>query len=405
MKKTLLLCFIHGFKGGDDTFGGFPEHLRALVSHALPKVDVQAIVYPKFETRGDLAECVSRFRDWLLEKVIDIEVSRHTPSPTIDPSVHTILIGHSMGGIVAADTILALTSDRAVTSSRPTSSHSTTQPEGQAPAPPPKPELNTLMFPYIRGVLAFDTPYLGISPGVVAHGAEGHYNAASSLFTEFSGLSSAIWGSKATTSSEAKEEKKPIAALPAPPSVEATSSSWGKWGRIAAIAGTGIAVAAGGTAAYLNREQISQGWSWASSHLEFIGCLARPEELKKRVAGIVTLNRELGTGWGNLYTRLGQKAVSKSDGTTLVGSVIGNTRTFCNLPVGKSEARPFWQEAINDAARDEAGAHMTMFYPKDNPGYYAMSEQAKTLIVQWTMDEWYESSTGETVQFAIENEL
>lgn len=298
----------------------------------------------------------------LLEKVIDIEVSRHTPSPTVDPSVHTILIGHSMGGIVAADTILALTSDRTVTHSRPTSSHSTTKTEGQTPEAPKPAELNTLMFPYIRGVLAFDTPYLGISPGVVAHGAEGHYNTASSLLTDLSGLSNAIWGTKAAADAESQaKEKKPVAALPAPPSVEATSSSWGKWGRIAAIAGTGIAVAAGGTAAYLNRDQISQGWSWASSHLEFIGCLARPEELKKRVNGIVTLNKELGTGWGNLYTRLGHKAVSKSDGTTLVGSVIGNTRTFCNLPLGKSEARTFWQEAINDAAGDETGAHMSEF--------------------------------------------
>ncbi len=95
--------------------------------------------------------------------------------------------------------------------------------------------------------------------------------------------------------------------------------------------------------------------------MEFVGCLARPEELKKRVNAMVTLNRELGTGWGNLYTRLGHKAVSKSDGTTLVGSVIGNTRTFCNLPVGKSEARPFWTEEINDAAADETGAHMSEF--------------------------------------------
>lgn len=365
---------------------------------------MRAIVYPKFETRGDLAECVSRFRDWLLEKVIDIEVERHTPSPTVDPSVHTILIGHSMGGIVAADTILALTSDQAVSSSRPSSSRSASKSEDQGKAPEPaKPELNTLMFPYIRGVLAFDTPYLGISPGVVAHGAEGHYNAASSLLTDLSGLSSAIWGTKAGSDAEVRE-KKPIAALPAPPAKEATPSSWGKWGKIAAIAGTGLAVAAGGTAAYLNREQIGQGWSWVGSHLEFVGCLARPEELKKRVHRMVELNKELGTGWGNLYTRLGHKAVSKTDGTTLVGSVIGNTRTFCNLPLGKSDARPFWQEAINDAAGDETAAHMTMFYPKDNPGYYALSEQAKALIVQWTIDEWYESSTEETVQFAIENE-
>lgn len=46
-----------------------------------------------------------------------------------------------------------------------------------------------------------------------------------------------------------------------------------------------------------------------------------------------------------------------------------------------------------------------MFYPKDNPGYYAMLEQAKTLIVQWTTDEWYESSTGEIEQLAINDEL
>lgn len=51
-------------KGGDDTFGGFPEHLRALVSHALPKTSVKAVTYPKYETRGDLYECVGRFREW-----------------------------------------------------------------------------------------------------------------------------------------------------------------------------------------------------------------------------------------------------------------------------------------------------------------------------------------------------
>jgi hypothetical protein len=52
------------WQGGDDTFGDFPQHLSRLAQHALPKVEVRAIVYPKFETRGDLAECVSRFRDW-----------------------------------------------------------------------------------------------------------------------------------------------------------------------------------------------------------------------------------------------------------------------------------------------------------------------------------------------------
>ena len=46
-----------------------------------------------------------------------------------------------------------------------------------------------------------------------------------------------------------------------------------------------------------------------------------------------------------------------------------------------------------------------MFYPKDNPGYYAMSEEAKNLIVNWTTNEWYESSTGDIKALDFENEL
>lgn len=82
----------------------------------------------------------------------------------------------------------------------------------------------------------------------------------------------------------------------------------------------------------------------------------RGEDLKKRVAGVLALNQELGTGFANIYTRLGKQAVSKENGS-VVGSVIGNQRTFCNLP--KKDAARFWQEAINDAASDEVLAHMS----------------------------------------------
>ena len=81
MKKTLLLVFIHGFKasrnsilskrfmadclqGGDNTFEKFPEHLRVLVSHKLPKLNVISAVYPQYETRGDLRSCVAKFKEW-----------------------------------------------------------------------------------------------------------------------------------------------------------------------------------------------------------------------------------------------------------------------------------------------------------------------------------------------------
>lgn len=57
----------HCRQGGESTFGdnyAFTEDLRRRVARALPKINVKAEVYPKYETRGDLNECVGRFRDW-----------------------------------------------------------------------------------------------------------------------------------------------------------------------------------------------------------------------------------------------------------------------------------------------------------------------------------------------------
>ncbi|KAF3059901.1 hypothetical protein GL218_04944 [Daldinia childiae] len=240
MKKTLLLCFIHGFKGGDDTFGEkseFAQHLAAIVGAALPKVSVRAITYPQYETRGDLHECVARFRDWLLNKVIDIEVATGTPSPTVDPSVRTILIGHSMGGIVAAETAIGLASEVPVTHTNKASHRdSLTVLVGESLGP------TSLMFPYIQGVLAFDTPYLGISPGVVAHGAEGHYNSVNGALTQLNGLSSIFWNNyNQASGNTGGASKKPTGALPAPESPQDKNKKqggggWG-WGQIAVVAG------------------------------------------------------------------------------------------------------------------------------------------------------------------------
>jgi len=254
-------------------------------------------------------------------------------------------------------------------------------------------------------VLAFDTPYLGISPGVVAHGAEGHYKTAQSALSQISTLSGMIWGGEAAAEAEKnmKQKKKEVPALPAPPtsSEMAAVPAWQRWGKMAMYAGAAGAVAAGGAAAYMKRDQITETWTWVGSHLEFVGCLMRGEELKKRVAGLLRLNKELNVGFANMYTRLGKQAQNK-DGS-MVGSVIGNQRTFCNLP--KKDALVYFHEAINDAATDETWAHMTMFFPKDNPGYYAMSEEATAYIVQWATNDWYESSTGDSKVLAIEDEL
>ncbi|KAA6408566.1 MAG: hypothetical protein FRX48_07648 [Lasallia pustulata] len=410
MKKTLLLCFIHGFKGGDDTFGNFPEHLRALLSHALPNLSVAAVTYPKFETRGDLKDCVGRFREWLSNRIIDLEVASSTPSPTIDPSVRTILIGHSMGGIVAADTLLAIASDPPIV---PAPSSNASQPSSAPLADDAPP---AFMFPYIQGLLAFDTPYLGIAPGVVAHGAETHLKTASSAYGALSEIAGVLgWGGSAGTAanpapSVPNAKQKALTAGPSAGANEAMAASatagagvpaWQRWGKVAMIAGAAGAMAAGGAAAYIKRDTITEGWTWVGSHLEFVGCLMRGEELKTRLAQVLAVKEERGVGFADLVTALGKGAAGVQQKTTTVaggwveiggaGPGAGAERTFCSLP-RRGEMRRGWEVVRNEKAGDEMVAHTSMFWPREHPGYYAMSERAKELIVSWVDEGWYASS-------------
>ncbi|KAK5006033.1 hypothetical protein LTR28_006976 [Elasticomyces elasticus] len=519
MKKTLLLVFIHGFKGGENTFATFPEHIRVLLSHALPKLSVVSLVYPRFETRGHLDECVGQFKEWyvsapsadmylLQNKVIDLEVANGTPSPTIDPSVRTILVGHSMGGIVAADTLLSIARDQPVplTSTHPhASANSSTVPADAdstsarqassstgnllAPPSPPhdpaqrsssapptdrrtaSPGDGTLFFPYIQAILAFDTPYLGISPGVLAHGAEEHWNTATAAYSAYTSASS-LFGRTGAKTAQQQQRQQPVDAskmLPAPANGTAANTNgqpvWQKLGKYALLASGAAAVAAAGSAAYANRQQLSAGWAWASSHLEFVGCLARARELQRRVDGVVALCEGHGLGFADFYTALGGEVVGK---TRFVGQVLGRERTFCNVPeegrgadgdgdggegggegtrepgskrrrmsgekeevdekkqkkkkkkkekenAKKSDApsnrklrgKGTWIRCTNEKASTETWAHVSMFQPRENPGYYAMSERAKESLLGWIDGAWYESATetgegGWTVDVEVE---
>ncbi|KAI9740184.1 MAG: hypothetical protein M1834_004762 [Cirrosporium novae-zelandiae] len=385
MKKTLLLCFIHGFKGGDDTFGGFPKHLRNLISQELPHLDVQAVTYPKFETRGDLNDCVAKFREWLQNRVIDIEVAHSTPSPTVDPSVRVILIGHSMGGIVAAETILSIISEQPIYSSPPAPMNSTEMSDAESDDTPP-----LLMFPYIQGLLAFDTPYLGINPGMVAQGAEGHYRTASTAYNAFTEAASFFggWGaSKATTNTEIKS----AGALPAPPSSSSPTNGksskrpWSTYGKFALVAGAASAAAG---ALYTQRTHLTAGWSFVTSHLEFVGCLARGEELRQRLTRILNFSRTSGLGFAELYTCLSDEKPQHKH-NEYSDAAFGKERTFCSVPKEGSEMRKgIWWKEVNEKAKDETIAHMSMFFPEDNPRYFGMCERARGLVVGWVKEGW-----------------
>ena len=175
----------------------------------------------------------------------------------------------------------------------------------------------------------------------------------------------------------------------------AATPAWQRWGKYAMFAGAAGAVAAGGAAAYLKRDTITKGWSWVGSHLEFVGCLMRGEELKTRLDQMVQLQEERGVGFRNLVTVLGRGAQGQNVAKGVLeintfGGAAGE-RTFCTIPRSEKNSRVFEKVLIEQAA-DEMGAHISMFFPRDNRGYYGMSERAKELVVRWVEEGWYESS-------------
>lgn len=179
-----------------------------------------------------------------------------------------------MGGIVAAETALALSSDRPIVPHKETreggdgdeddvadsggAGDSGAAKKGKARTPPEPSSFNAMMFPYVQGVLAFDTPYLGISPGVVAHGAEGHYQNAAAVLGQLGSLTG-LWGGNKTVQEDAARQaaqatqQKPLGALEAPPSrgdkkggkgaaAAGGGGGWESWGKIAMAAGAAGAV-------------------------------------------------------------------------------------------------------------------------------------------------------------------
>ena len=349
-----------------------------------------------------------------------------------------------MGGIVAAETFLLLSSEQPIPARRSAmnfetpnfpsnttmaSATSTAHPNPKTSKKQQRKEKVALLFPHIQGVLAFDTPFLGLAPSMVAHGLEGGGKMASNAWGTASEVANLFgWGTKSEPSlGSAAAKNAAQKALPAPdPNIDvAAVPKWQSWGKYAMYAGAVGAVAAGGAAAvYSQREKISAGWGWAQSHLLFVGALVRVEDLKKRITNLENATKERGSGCANLYTRLGKGAREGWGVTETMASGTGKEsglqvgRTFCHLPQkvkeaaeqgkldkaapGKGEGMR-WLCATNDKARDETSAHMNMFTPRDNPGFYSLSEKAKTIIAGWVDQGWY--STSERKKGQVDAEM
>ncbi len=119
-KRTLLLVYLHGFMGNETSFQSFPAHVHNLVTVKLDGSHVvHTKIYPKYKSRKAIEFARDAFSDWL--------------SPHEGPDTDVVLLGHSMGGLLSAEVALL---------------------EGHR----------------ILGTINFDTPFLGMHPGVIASG-------------------------------------------------------------------------------------------------------------------------------------------------------------------------------------------------------------------------------------------
>ncbi|KAM3080385.1 hypothetical protein ACMFMG_005343 [Clarireedia jacksonii] len=384
MKRTLLLCFIHGFKGDGETFFKFPELLKKLVAEKLPADEVRLLLYPKYETKGDLSESTGKFLNWLKEKVLEVRKEKtETPWPPNDRSVGIVLVAHSMGGFVASDALFSVLDDH----------HEQEEKDS-----------NHIIFPLVQGILAFDTPYNGLARSMFVYGAFSRYQKVSNIWNMMSAASAGLISARSLGTMSARQAGSSAVAA----SSRSSSPGWKVWQNIAVRSGVVGAIAAGGVAAYrnrenliagfknlnrssikdgaesgydalgqglayINRDNVGQSFAWLSSHLKFIGALMRQKEMAQRLE---RLSKIEGIGIRNFYTSMGENGY-------WTGGYFVPERTFSAIPAPEAKSHELFIRTVNTGVEDEVQAHMSMFKPETNENYDKMSEQARDLVVEW----------------------
>ncbi|KAJ5569934.1 uncharacterized protein N7459_009364 [Penicillium hispanicum] len=124
-RRRLLLIYIHGFRGSEESFRDFPAHVHDLLTGLLSESHVvYTRIYPRYKSHGEMHLAVDQFSAWL--------------SPHEADDLDVILLGHSLGGILAADVALLQRG---------------AQPRHR-----------------ILGLVNFDVPFLGLHPRVIPTG-------------------------------------------------------------------------------------------------------------------------------------------------------------------------------------------------------------------------------------------
>ncbi|KAI0004027.1 hypothetical protein F4779DRAFT_600645 [Xylariaceae sp. FL0662B] len=128
-RRRLLVIYIHGFMGNDASFQSFPAHVHRFLKLALADSHViHSKIYPRYKTYKAIEVARDNFSRWL--------------APHESPNTDVILVGHSMGGLLAADIVLM-----------PGNLHH-----------------HGYFRHRILGTVNLDAPFLGLHPGIIPAG-------------------------------------------------------------------------------------------------------------------------------------------------------------------------------------------------------------------------------------------
>ncbi len=291
-------------------------------------------------------------------------------------SVKIVLAGHSMGGLVAVDAALAIAQNSA-------DQQANTSVEKQ-------PSLK--LWPRLVGVLAYDTPYYGVHPGVFKHGINkyaGYVQTAQSLGTFFAPMGvglAARWNSQ--RQSKAEEDRSSTngnntrnAGVPRSATSTndpaASAKATGNW-RTALMATGAVALASGAaaSAAYFNKDKLNGAYGWVTDHLAFVSNLWDDNALRQRLDRLVDQPQIL---FHCYYTRL--PSTSRAANPTHNGPLPApRDRTFIILPPRTARCAGSFTAMDNTKATDEVDAHISMFSAKNNPRYFELGLKTSGLI-------------------------
>ncbi|KAF9646961.1 hypothetical protein BDM02DRAFT_3083890, partial [Thelephora ganbajun] len=349
----LLVIFIHGFKGTDSTFSSFPKRLEHVLSKSVDNVVTECIVFPEYETKGELTAAVQVFSEWLTKLVLEKEVANGSGGGAGKAKI--VLCGHSMGGLLAADALIQFVQNR--------------------------PDVDAPLWPRIIACLAFDTPYLGLHPHVFKHQATKAAEVVQTTKTFVSDVMKAINQNNQPTA--VAVTKQPVAALPPPEHATGTGGFWQRWGTTAlAVGGAVIAAGAAATAAYYNKEEIGIGYTWAADHMKYVGNIWDEGELNKRLNTIVGYDKKMGILFRTFYTMLPASPPSFMDHRTFI---ILPKRKFSFSVPNEGDVADHFLKAPNGLASDEIQAHTGMFEAKTNDGYYQLGLETSRVIREAVM--------------------